>query len=189
MSFCRHQLLQKIQSNEQWCLSNISTPTLLRTSSHQAIQPVFNFMLVDTTFRRSPFCVFRLCCTYINREQNGKLSSIAVLKSDSPTMKDFHWQWSFLKAQYNSWSAHNQWQIFVASYRVLLKWIIRKHGPVHFSMRQRLLHRFPHKYITPGEISPTWILTGSWWKGSPKQFHQEKIKTKKHVSSGHVFRL
>lgn len=76
------------------------------------------------------------------------------------------------------------WQV-----TVLLKWLIRKHSPVHFSTRQRLLHRFPHKYITPGEISPTWILTCSWWTGSPKQFNQEKIKPKKHVFSGHVFRL
>lgn len=36
----------------------------------------------------------------------------------------------------------------MASYTSLLEGIIREDAPVHFSLRQRLLHRFPHKYIS-----------------------------------------
>ena len=77
-------------------VSNISMLTVLQTSSHQAVQLALNFIDIDTTFSRPPFCVFRLTMVYIHKYTTKweELYSIKILKSYSSTMKDFHWQLS-----------------------------------------------------------------------------------------------
>lgn len=90
-------------------------------------------------------------CKYRTKRKE-ELYSITILKSYSSTMKNFHWQLNsaaaFSRHGTTPGTSTSSGQIFVASYTALLEGVIRERAPVHFSLRQRLLHRFPNKYIT-----------------------------------------